>query len=119
MVDATEDSAVTAEVEAELDESKVSSDLHTAPRAGGMYRQADGSFTDADGKVLTDGQVKRAEKVQKIVTKKREKEALATPVNTGMAGVTMTQAEFDAKVAAAVAAALSHQGAGTGKPDKK
>lgn len=98
---------------AEIDEDKVVSDLHTAPKEGGMYRTAEGSYIDAHGNVLSDKEVKRAERVQKIATEKREKEAKAVPVNTGMAGTPLTQSEFDAKVAVAVAAALAHQGAGS------
>src|SRR6266404_5428611 len=84
-----------------VDESKVSADLHTAPKEGGMYITADGSFVDAHGNVLKDEEVKRAEEVQKIAAKKREEAAKQAPVNTGMAGAPVSQVEFDARVQAA------------------
>lgn len=101
---------------AEIDESKVSSDIHTAPKEGGMYRTAGGSYVDAHGNVLKDEEVKRAEEVARISETKRAKEAQNAPVNTGMLGAPITQQEFDARVAAAVAAALRQQGAGSSKP---
>jgi hypothetical protein len=103
-----QDEAATAT--ADVDESKVSADLHTAPKEGGMYRTADGLYVDAHGNVLKDEEVKRAERVQEIAAKKREAAAQNVPVNTGMAGATMSQAEFDARVQAAVAATLAQMG---------